>query len=267
MSVFDAVAFQRRDHEGVREGVLLVQPRGEREQREPFDEVDLVEDQDLRLLQSGSFSRIASASSSMPLRASISSADHIGVARSAPGGCHHRPVEPALGREDAGRVDEDDLRRALDGDAAYEGPRRLHLVRDDRDLGADERVEQGRLAGIGRADQRDEARLASPVCSGVAIVVLRPHAFPQEETSCCGLFGDTLRCADARLALRPLTLTMIAELGRMVRADLLDDAIGRRRQAAALRPFLQGALRIAQGRGAAHQLSAKARATRSRAAS
>src|SRR6185312_7693875 len=31
------------------------------------------------------------------------------------------------------------------------------LVRDDRDLGADERIEQRRLAGIGGADESDEA--------------------------------------------------------------------------------------------------------------
>ncbi len=47
--------------------------------------------------------------------------------------------------------------RALDRDAADQRARGLHLVRDDRDLGADQRVEQRRLAGIGRADQRDEA--------------------------------------------------------------------------------------------------------------
>ena len=35
--------------------------------------------------------------------------------------------------------------------------RGLHLVRHDRDLGADQRIDQRRLADIGRADQGDEA--------------------------------------------------------------------------------------------------------------
>ena len=37
------------------------------------------------------------------------------------------------------------------------GARRLHLGRDDRHLAADEHVDQRRLAGIGRADDRDRA--------------------------------------------------------------------------------------------------------------
>ena len=43
---------------------------------------------------------------------------HVGVRRAAPGRLDHRPVEPAARAEEAGRVDEDDLRRALDRDAA-----------------------------------------------------------------------------------------------------------------------------------------------------
>ena len=35
-------------------------------------------------------------------------------------------------------------------------PRRLHLVRNDRDLGAGQRIDQRRLAGIGRADDGAE---------------------------------------------------------------------------------------------------------------
>ena len=98
--------------------------------------------------------------------------DDVGVLGAAPGGGHHRLVEPALGLEDARRVDEDDLRGAVGGDAAHDGARRLHLVGDDRDLGADEPVDQRRLAGIGRADQRDEAgacRRASPRQSPVVL--------------------------------------------------------------------------------------------------
>ena len=46
---------------------------------------------------------------------------------------------------------------AFHRDAAQQRARGLHLGRDDRDLAADQRVDQRRFAGIGRADQRDEA--------------------------------------------------------------------------------------------------------------
>src|SRR6185437_10532011 len=62
-------------------------------------------------------------------------------------------LEAALGCEDAGRVDEDELRLVLDDDAEDARARRLHLGRDDRHLGADELVDERRLAGIGGADQ------------------------------------------------------------------------------------------------------------------
>src|SRR3979490_3217768 len=41
--------------------------------------------------------------------------------------------------------------------AGAQPPRRLHLARHDRDLGADQRVDQRGFADIGSADQRDEA--------------------------------------------------------------------------------------------------------------
>ena len=83
--------------------------------------------------------------------------DDVGVAGAAPGRLHHGPVEPAARGEDAGRVDEHELARALDGDAAQRHARRLHLVADDRDLGPDQGIDQRRLAGVGRADDGDEA--------------------------------------------------------------------------------------------------------------
>ena len=84
-------------------------------------------------------------------------ADEIGVVRPAPGGRHHGAVEPPLRREDAGRIDQDDLGVVVDHDAADQRAGGLHLARDDGDLGADQRIDQRGLADIGRADQRDEA--------------------------------------------------------------------------------------------------------------
>ena len=123
----------------------------------------------------------ASASSSMPLAGVDQQRHDIGVARPAPGGIDHRPVEPALRLEDAGRVDEDDLRAAVrpdHGDAAHDRARRLHLVADDGDLGADQPVDQRRLAGVGRADQRDEAaaRRGRLGASLTASSTIRPRA-------------------------------------------------------------------------------------------
>src|SRR6266566_5131267 len=45
----------------------------------------------------------------------------------------------------------------IDRDASGEAAGRLRLVGDDRHLRADERVDERRLAGIGRAEDRDEA--------------------------------------------------------------------------------------------------------------
>src|SRR5690606_17317908 len=68
--------------------------------------------------------------------------------------------EPPPRSEEPRRVDEDDLGVALDGNAADAGASGLDLVGDDRDLGADHRVQQRRLAGVRLADQRHEARPA-----------------------------------------------------------------------------------------------------------
>src|SRR3546814_10847551 len=70
-----------------------------------------------------------------------------------PGCLHHGALEPPLCREDARRVDEDDLRVAMDRNAADPSSRGLHLVRDDRDLGAHEMIHQSRLAGVRRSEE------------------------------------------------------------------------------------------------------------------
>ena len=48
--------------------------------------------------------------------------DHVGVGRAGERARDHGAIEPPLGLEDARRVDQDDLRRALDGDAANKRP-------------------------------------------------------------------------------------------------------------------------------------------------
>src|SRR3546814_636053 len=83
--------------------------------------------------------------------------DRLGLLEAAPGGGDHRAIEPAGRREDARRVDQDDLRLARHRDSHQPGARRLRLGADDRDLLADERVDEGRFARIGGADDGDEA--------------------------------------------------------------------------------------------------------------
>jgi hypothetical protein len=81
----------------------------------------------------------------------------VGVLGPAPGGAHHRPVEPAARLEDTWRIHQNDLAFSLDHHAAHREAGCLHLAGDDRDLGADEAVDQGRLAGVGRADHGGES--------------------------------------------------------------------------------------------------------------
>ena len=59
---------------------------------------------------------------------------------------------------DAGQIDEHELPVGAGGDAADRAARRLRLVGDDRDLRADDRVGERRLADVGPAGERDEAR-------------------------------------------------------------------------------------------------------------
>ena len=85
----------------------------------------------------------------------------IGALRAFPGGIHHRAVEPPLGREDAGRVDQDHLRVGIGSfmqrDAEHPRARGLRLGADDRDLLADQRVHQRGFARVGRAENGDYA--------------------------------------------------------------------------------------------------------------
>ena len=86
--------------------------------------------------------------------------DFVGIAGAVPRGADHGALEAALGRENAGRIDEHHLGRAHHGDPHDPGARRLYFGRDDRDLAAHQLVDQGRLADIGRADDRHQAATA-----------------------------------------------------------------------------------------------------------
>ena len=87
--------------------------------------------------------------------------DQIGILGAAPCRLHHRTVEPPLGREDAGRIDQHELRLALYRHAEHTGARRLRLGAGDRDLLPHQRVDEGGLARIGRAENGNEAAVLS----------------------------------------------------------------------------------------------------------
>ena len=94
--------------------------------------------------------------------------DEVGIPGTGPGGGDHRPVEPAPRLEDAGRIDQQDLRLALDRDPHQPRAGGLRLVADDGYLLADQRIDQSRLAGVGRADDGGEAGACHCSCASRA---------------------------------------------------------------------------------------------------
>ena len=85
--------------------------------------------------------------------------DDVGVGQLALDPALHPLGEDVARALHAGKVDEDELALGLEvgGDAADRPARRLRPAGDDRDVGADEGVDQGRLADVGPAGEPDEA--------------------------------------------------------------------------------------------------------------
>ena len=167
----------------------------------------------------------------------------IGIGGAAPGGLDHRAVEPALWREDAGRVDEDELRLAAHGDAAHRHARGLHLLGDDGDLLADRGVDQRGLAGIGRAQHGDEPATRT----GAAHSFQTPNrwSMPRGRVLLRVALGEPL----AALRLVTGNAHLDREARRVVGAAALGHDIGRLHfvlERARLRPFLERGLRVAQ---------------------
>ena len=80
---------------------------------------------------------------------------------------------------DAGRVDEHDLHVRPREHPSYLRPRRLRFVGDDRDLRAENVVEQRRLPDVGPPDQRHEPR--SEAHSEELTARLRPRRAPNRD--------------------------------------------------------------------------------------
>ncbi len=180
--VFAAGTRQRGDHEGALECDHFVRSGRKLQQILAANLIDLVEDEDLRLMYLLQALEDRLRVTLDPALAVDQQHDQIGVLGSAPGRGDHGAVEPTPRLEDAGRVHEDDLRAAVDRNAADDRPRRLHLVADDRHFRADKAIDQCRLAGIRRPDQRHEAR-ARRHCAGGRILLSIRHdirQFPAE---------------------------------------------------------------------------------------
>ena len=181
--------------------------------------------------------------------------DDIGVAGTAPGGFHHRGVEALLGAEHARRIDEDELAVALDGDAAHRNTRRLHLVRDDRHLGADERVDQRRLAGVGRADDGDEAAARSsrrrPMLAVHRHSCSSAPATPSRSSSARAAACSAARfeAPSPRAGAHPSMRTSEVKRGAWSGPLRLDFNVARARQTLSLRPFLQGRFGVGASTG------------------
>ena len=109
---------------------------------------------------------------------------------------------------------------------------------DDRHLGADERVGQRRLAGIGRAKNGDEAATRRAGIGGslcLAIGRILDHAFPHQQRRCSRLFRRPLRHTLALSRLRPVIRYFGREVRRMVWAVARDFHILGQRQTLPLR--------------------------------
>jgi hypothetical protein len=83
--------------------------------------------------------------------------DHVGVGDRLLRGVSHRLVEGVARLEEPGGVEEDELRLLVGEDPDDAFARGLRLRGDDREPLADEAIEQGRLAGVGLADEGDES--------------------------------------------------------------------------------------------------------------
>ena len=98
-------------------------------------------------------------------------AEHVDFLDRLDRGIDHPHVHPVQRPVDAGRVEEDHLGVGIVPHAENPRPGRLRLVGDDGQLRADQPVQQRGLAGVGAADERDEAGL-----HGVAASASRPRS-------------------------------------------------------------------------------------------
>ena len=147
------------DHEGLGKVKGRVHLLGQSQQDRRLDAVDLVDRQrhaaalgDIAKLFEDAFHTLGHATVRFDQQH-----DHIGIRRPAPSSGDHGAVQTAARLEQAGGIDEDQLRIALHRHAADAGAGGLDLMCHDRDLGPDHAVQQGGFARVGLSDQGDES--------------------------------------------------------------------------------------------------------------
>ena len=140
----------------------LVKALGKLKQHGRFDQIDLVENQKnrARFALACVFGQPLDDIPGVGVKALFGidhQHHHIGLFGAAPGCSHHRPVKTLLGRENARRIDENDLGVADHRNAEDPVAGGLDLRRDDCHLGPDQAVDQSRFTGIRRAEHGDIA--------------------------------------------------------------------------------------------------------------
>jgi hypothetical protein len=99
--------------------------------------------------------------------------DHVHLAKRHRGRIHHALVHAVRRLVDARGVDEHDLAGGARADAENPVPRGLGLVGDDRDLLADEPVEERGFASVGPPHERDQSGLHASSASTSGEIRLR----------------------------------------------------------------------------------------------
>ena len=152
-----AIAGRGRHEEDFIEAQRLVQLLGMDEQLFLDGDIHLVEDQPLAFAAMLERFDDRLQLGAAPGLAIHHHRDQVSALGAAPGRLHHRAVQPTLGREDARRVDQHDLRIALDRDTHDAGACGLRLGTGDRHLLPHQRIDQRGLARIGRTDNGNDA--------------------------------------------------------------------------------------------------------------
>ena len=113
--MIDAVALLGRDHERLVKRIRRVQRFGHFQQNGGFNAVDLVDRQRNFSITGAFFEAIENGlhALSQAARGFNQQHHHIGIRRAGPRRGDHRPVEPAFGPEQTGRVDEYQLALTL----------------------------------------------------------------------------------------------------------------------------------------------------------
>ena len=179
------------------------------------------------------------------------------------GGVAHRDVERLRAGVEARRVQQQDLRVVAGDDAEQLRARRLRLRCDDRDLLAEQPVQQRRLAGVRKPEQRDDAaavRRCRAVPVGASLVNCAP---PDRDSAASAAARSAARLVRPRPA--PAGLAAEPDLDHEARLVVLDAAVrhravARRRAAIGVRPLLEARLRIGRERIASRGSAARRRA-------